>query len=57
MILELILLRVINLLFLARNANNQKFVMKDEFSVDTFEAFLKDIEAGTLEPYLNSACP
>nr|XP_033185197.1 protein disulfide-isomerase A3 [Bombus vancouverensis nearcticus] len=39
---------------LARNANNQKFVMKDEFSVDTFEAFLKDIEAGTLEPYLKS---
>ncbi|XP_076751589.1 disulfide-isomerase A3 [Xylocopa sonorina] len=39
---------------LARNANGQKFVMKDEFSVDTFEAFLKDMEAGTLEPYLKS---
>ncbi|KAG6797316.1 protein disulfide-isomerase A3 [Apis mellifera caucasica] len=39
---------------LARNINNQKFVMKDEFSVSTFEAFLKDMEAGVLEPYLKS---
>ncbi|XP_076246068.1 disulfide-isomerase A3 [Calliopsis andreniformis] len=39
---------------LARNANNQKFVMKDEFSVEAFEAFLKDLEAGALEPYLKS---
>lgn len=39
---------------LARNINNQKFVMKDEFSVSTFEAFLKDMEAGILEPYLKS---
>ncbi|OAD59096.1 Protein disulfide-isomerase A3 [Eufriesea mexicana] len=39
---------------LARNINNQKFVMKDEFSVDTFEAFLKDMETGALEPYLKS---
>lgn len=39
---------------LARNINNQKFVMKDEFSVSTFEAFLKDMEANVLEPYLKS---
>lgn len=39
---------------LARNANNQKFIMKDEFSVDVFETFLKDLEAGALEPYLKS---
>ncbi|KZC12816.1 PREDICTED: protein disulfide-isomerase A3 [Dufourea novaeangliae] len=41
-------------LILARNANNQKFVMKDEFSVETFETFLKDLEADALEPYLKS---
>ncbi|XP_031839157.1 disulfide-isomerase A3 [Nomia melanderi] len=39
---------------LARNANNQKFIMKDEFSVDSFKAFLKDLEADALEPYLKS---
>ncbi|XP_053984991.1 protein disulfide-isomerase A3 [Hylaeus volcanicus] len=39
---------------LARNANNQKFVMKDEFTVDAFEAFLKDLEADALEPYMKS---
>lgn len=39
---------------LARNAKNQKFVMKDDFSVDTFETFLKDLEADNLEPYLKS---
>lgn len=39
---------------LARNINNQKFVMKDEFSIDTFETFLKDLEADALEPYLKS---
>lgn len=39
---------------LARNTKNQKFVMKDEFSVDTFKEFLKDFEGGTLEPYLKS---
>lgn len=39
---------------LAKNAKNQKFVMKDEFAVDTFEAFLKDLEADALEPYLKS---
>lgn len=39
---------------LARNANNQKFIMKEDFTVDTFEAFLKDLEADALEPYLKS---
>ncbi|KAG7199756.1 hypothetical protein KM043_000425 [Ampulex compressa] len=39
---------------LARDAKNQKFVMKDEFSVESFEAFLKDLEAEKLEPYLKS---
>ncbi|XP_076178600.1 disulfide-isomerase A3 [Ptiloglossa arizonensis] len=39
---------------LAKNANNQKFVMKDEFTIDAFEAFLKDLEADVLEPYMKS---
>lgn len=39
---------------LARDGKNQKFVMKDEFSMDTFEAFLKDLKAEALEPYLKS---
>lgn len=39
---------------LARNAKNQKFVMKDDFSVAAFETFLKDLEADALEPYLKS---
>ncbi|XP_020288215.1 protein disulfide-isomerase A3 [Pseudomyrmex gracilis] len=38
---------------LARDDKNQKFVLKD-FSLDEFEAFLKDLQAGTLEPYLKS---
>ncbi|KAL6427249.1 hypothetical protein ACFW04_008684 [Cataglyphis niger] len=39
---------------LARDAKNQKFVLQGEFSVETFEAFLKDLQAGALEPYLKS---
>ncbi|KOC68190.1 Protein disulfide-isomerase A3 [Habropoda laboriosa] len=39
---------------LAKNAKNQKFVMQDEFSVDAFEKFLKDLEADSLEAYLKS---
>ena len=39
---------------LAKNAKNQKFAMKEEFTVDAFEAFLKDLESGALEPYLKS---
>jgi protein disulfide isomerase family A protein 3 len=32
----------------------KKFVMKDEFSVETFEKFMKDYEAGSIEPYIKS---
>lgn len=39
---------------LARDSKNQKFSMSDEFSVENFEAFLKDLEGGALEPYLKS---
>lgn len=39
---------------LARDAKNQKFVLEDEFSVETFEAFLKNLQASALEPYLKS---
>ncbi|EFN76813.1 protein disulfide-isomerase A3 [Harpegnathos saltator] len=39
---------------LARNAKNQKFLLKEEFSVDSFDSFLKDMQSGTLEPYLKS---
>ncbi|XP_076636047.1 disulfide-isomerase A3 [Colletes latitarsis] len=39
---------------LAKNANNQKFVMKSEFTIDAFEAFLKDLEEDVLEPYMKS---
>lgn len=41
-------------LVLARNANHQKFIMRDEFSLETFETFLKEMESGALEPYLKS---
>lgn len=41
-------------LVFARDAKNQKFVMKDEFSVETLEKFLNDIKANKLEPYLKS---
>ncbi|KYN06137.1 PREDICTED: protein disulfide-isomerase A3 [Cyphomyrmex costatus] len=39
---------------LARDDKNQKFILKDDFSMDTFEAFLKSLQAGALEPYLKS---
>ncbi|XP_015599675.1 protein disulfide-isomerase A3 [Cephus cinctus] len=39
---------------LAKDAKNQKFILKDEFSMQSFEAFLKDLESGALEPYLKS---
>lgn len=39
---------------LARDAKGQKFAMKDEFSVETFEKFLKDMEGEKLEPFLKS---
>lgn len=38
----------------ARNAKSQKFVMKEEFSMETFEAFLNKLKADELEPYLKS---
>lgn len=38
----------------ARNAKEQKFIMKDEFSMETFEQFLKDLKADSLEPFLKS---
>ncbi|PNF35559.1 Protein disulfide-isomerase A3 [Cryptotermes secundus] len=38
----------------ARDAKNQKYVMKDEFSVEVFEQFVKDVVGGKLEPYLKS---
>jgi len=39
---------------LARDARNQKFIMKDEFSIENLQAFVDDLEAGKLEPYLKS---
>lgn len=41
-------------IILARDAQNQKFIMQDEFSVENFEKFVKDLSAGNLEPYLKS---
>lgn len=38
----------------ARDAKNQKFILKDEFSLESFEIFLKDLEDGALEPYQKS---
>ncbi|KAJ1521499.1 hypothetical protein ONE63_003164 [Megalurothrips usitatus] len=38
----------------ARNAKEQKFIMKEEFSLESFEQFLKDLKAGNLEPFLKS---
>jgi len=38
----------------ARDAKSQKFVMKEEFSMDTLESFLNQLRAGELEPYLKS---
>ncbi|XP_055625105.1 protein disulfide-isomerase A3 [Toxorhynchites rutilus septentrionalis] len=41
-------------LVLARDAKNQKFIMKEEFSVDNLQAFATDLEEGALEPYVKS---
>lgn len=38
----------------AKNAKGQKFIAKDEFSVENFGAFLKKLKAGELEPFLKS---
>ena len=37
-----------------RNSQDQKFVMKDEFSVDNLEKFATDMMAGHLQVYLKS---
>lgn len=39
---------------LARDERNQKFIMKEEFSIENLQAFVNDLEAGKLEPYLKS---
>lgn len=41
-------------LILARDARNQKFIMKDEFSIENLNAFVADLEEGSLEPYVKS---
>jgi len=38
----------------AKNAQGQKFIMKEDFSVDNLIAFLKQLKAGELEPFLKS---
>lgn len=39
---------------LAKNAKSQKFVLKDEFSVETLTKFIEDLLADKLEPYVKS---
>lgn len=39
---------------LARDENNQKFVLPGEFTMESFEAFLGDLQSGSLEPYQKS---
>lgn len=39
---------------LARDARNQKFILKEEFSVEALHQFLKELDAGKLEPYQKS---
>lgn len=38
----------------ARDVNNRKFIMKDEFSMESFEEFLNNMKDDKLEPYLKS---
>jgi len=38
----------------ARDENNRKYVMKDDFTLESFEGFLNDLKLGVLEPYLKS---
>lgn len=38
----------------AKNAADQKFNMKDEFSIENFETFVKNFLDGSLEPHLKS---
>uniref|UniRef100_A0A336KRW2 Protein disulfide-isomerase n=1 Tax=Culicoides sonorensis TaxID=179676 RepID=A0A336KRW2_CULSO len=39
---------------LARDAQGQKFIMKDEFTVENLQAFCNDLYEGALEPYVKS---
>ncbi|XP_055689343.1 protein disulfide-isomerase A3 [Lutzomyia longipalpis] len=41
-------------LILARDGDNQKFIMKDEFSVENLHKFASDLLDGNLEPYIKS---
>lgn len=41
-------------LILARDEKNQKFIMKDEFSVENLESFVDQMLNGKLEPYIKS---
>lgn len=41
-------------LILARDARNQKFIMKDEFSIENLQAFVNDLDEGNLEAYVKS---
>jgi protein disulfide isomerase family A protein 3 len=38
----------------AKNAQGQKFLMKEDFSVETLAAFMKAVKGGELEPFLKS---
>jgi len=38
----------------AFDKKNKKFKMTDAFSMDTFEQFIKDVQAGNVDPYLKS---
>lgn len=41
-------------LILARDAQGQKFIMKDDFNVENLLTFVTDLEEGALEPYIKS---
>lgn len=41
-------------LILARDARNQKFIMKDEFSVENLQKFVSDLDEGSLEAFVKS---
>lgn len=38
----------------ARDKDGKKYVMKEKFSVDSFEKFVNDLKSGNLEPFLKS---
>uniref|UniRef100_A0A1L8DTX7 Protein disulfide-isomerase n=1 Tax=Nyssomyia neivai TaxID=330878 RepID=A0A1L8DTX7_9DIPT len=41
-------------LILARDSDNQKYIMKDEFSVENLQTFASDLLDGNLDPYIKS---